>query len=159
MDKTIFRVSVREAFSCMYVPLKCHFFCLRCTRSTYRYVFLRPASEHNAQHRRQTVPYSSRAESVVNPSCIQLYNPAVQQQQQHSGQPRARMAGLHAAVFLWLYMFFPGPRSIIPPQRTSLSDAVRDRAIVQYVGAIAHSSATPATDINTCSAESVLTAS
>ena len=51
VDKTISLVSIREAFFCTYVPLKCrHFFCPSCTRvlpgsiipgsiSTYPYVF------------------------------------------------------------------------------------------------------------------------
>ena len=116
------------------------------------------AYEHNTQDRQQTTQYSTRAESVVNPSCIQHCNPAVQQQQ-HSGQSRTRVADLHAAVLLWPSAFFSDPRSIIQQQHTSLSDAVRGRAIVQHVGAVAHSRATPATYINTSSAESLLTAS
>ena len=37
VDKTISLVSIREAFFCTYVPLKCrHFFGPSCTRSTYR---------------------------------------------------------------------------------------------------------------------------
>ena len=129
---------------------------MHCTRSTYRYVFF--ASEHDTQYGQQTVQYKQQNRQR---GCIQHYSPVVQQQQQqqHSGQPRARVAGLHAAVLLWLSAFFSDPRSIIPQRHTSLSDAVRDRAIVQRVGAVAHSSATPATDINTSCAEGVLTAS
>ena len=63
------------------------------------------ASEHNTQHRQQTTQYSRRAESVVNPSCIQDCNPDVFQQQ-HSDQPPARVADLHAAALLWLSAFF-----------------------------------------------------
>ena len=65
-----------------------------------------------------------------------------------SGQPRCIAAASY---------FHPSLRSITPQQHTtSLSDAVRDRVIVQHVGAVAHNSATPATDNNTISAESVL---
>ena len=109
VGETISLVSVRDPLCCMYVPPKCrHIFGLSCTSSAYRYHFFF-AFEHNTQHRQQTNQYSSRAESVVNPRCIQHYNPAVQQQQQqqqHSGQPRAHEARLHAVVLLWLSVSF-----------------------------------------------------
>ena len=99
VHKTISLVSVREALCCTeYVRtarLKFgHLFGLSCDVYT-RYVpvpfFLRPNTT-------QTTDYS-RAESAVNPSGLQGYNPAVQQQQ-HSGQPRARVAQVYMRVGL-----------------------------------------------------------
>ena len=63
---------------------------------------------------------------------------------------RLRCIVVASCVFLSL-------TSIIPQQHTSLSDAVRNRAIVQQVVVVAQNNATLAAYINTSSAESVLT--
>ena len=64
---------------------------------------------------------------------------------------------ISSRVNSWFYLSL---RSITPQHKTthhlSLSDAVRDRVFVQQVGAVAHSSATPAADTKTSNAEGVL---
>ena len=67
------------------------YFCpLMSVASTYRYRHF--AFEHSTDNKQ----YSSKAESVLTPSCLQHYNPAVLQQQ-HSGRV--------STVLLWLVAF------------------------------------------------------
>ena len=141
--------------------MKCrHIFAISC-RITYRDHFF--ASEHSTDN--------AAAAAAEQRACLPLtaYNTTTppSSSSSSSGQPRARVAGLHArrvpAILLWLVGLSEPEISSRNPATTHhhpfLSDTVRDHVIVQHVGVVAHSSTIPATDINTSSVESMLTPS
>ena len=119
VDKTISLVSIREAFFCTYVPLKCrHFFGPSCTRSTYRYVFLRLNTTHNTDNRQPNTAAEQRA--WLTPAA---YSTATLSS---SSSSTVISHGHVWQVYMLLYyccgyLFFSDPRSIIPQQHTSLS--------------------------------------